>query len=275
MQIIAWDGGRHENKAKSGDFPALRFPSRVGEAVDMNIGEKLNYLVGYGGEEYFVGEAAEESFCRREMATASKIHDEAKLMCLASCGLLAREETIHLVTGLPYSQHKDTVKASMSTLLKGTHNVAINGKKKTFTIVDVGIVPEGVGSYYVLKKAEPSLPKRMVRILMVGSRTITGITIDHGKYLNRQSFTLDYGCMEADNAQGNVDKQFARKIAADASKRWLDYKRDTDVVILTGGGLLRMPELRDHFTVTMIPKNPVTADVEGMEMMGQEKWPAK
>ena len=73
-----------------------------------------------------------------------------------------------------------------------------------------------------------------------------------------------------------VKEQFARKIKGDISKIWLTYQADSDIVVLGGGGALRLgKQLQEQFLITHVTENPIMDDVRGMYEMGVARWVGK
>ncbi len=117
------------------------------------------------------------------------------------------------------------------------------------------------------------LAKQRVRVVDIGSRTVNYCTINQRQYVDRDSGTLGYGIMELHNAEaapGDASKeQFARRVAADLSKRWLRYDPGTDLVLLTGGGALLLERwLRQHFPVYQLADDALFANAAGYYKMG-------
>lgn len=94
--------------------------------------------------------AADESYFVREMATESKIHTETQVLFLTVLGILAAAgQPVSIVTGLPVAQHTPGGKEAFTGLLRGRHEVAINGgERRRFDIDQVGVVPEAGGAYW-------------------------------------------------------------------------------------------------------------------------------
>jgi len=288
--IIGIDVGRNRVKAVSATGK-VDFPSVVGEWQERNLTTGGNYEVTVDGDKCFVGDlAVKESYCQREMATESKVHQESKILFLTALGLLANEgQAVNVVTGLPVAQHTPAGKEAFKKLLEGVHRVEVNGQRRNIVINEIGIVPEAGGAYWhtVLdgrgQISNPFIANQKVRIVDIGSRTVNYCTIEKREYIDRDSGTLPYGVIELINADkasrddirniGNEGKEhFARRIAGDLSKKWLKYAPDTDLVLLTGGGSLLLGDyLSKHFMVNQLVPT-VFANAEGFYKMGVAKW---
>lgn len=270
MQVIAVDGGRSKIKVAA-ENAARSFLAKIGDSREMDIGENSDYVVTVNGQGYFVGDMAMESYSIREMATKSKQHEETKILFATAIASVVTDKEVSIVTGLPINQHSSS-KTSMQHFLSGDYNVVLNGVEKKFRVCDVGIVPEGSGIY---KRLNFDKKNSVIRVLQLGSVTTNALTVVNGRFWDKESTCLDWGMFQLDIA-GDSDKQkeqFARKIKGDLSKVWLTYKADTDIVVLAGGGALRMgKQLKDQYTVTHMSEDPVMDDVLGFYEMGVLKW---
>ena len=273
MQVISVDCGRQGVKAVSGNR-RLFIPSIVGEWRERKISEGGEYEVSINGQQYFIGELAErESRFRREMATRSKLHEETKALTLAAIAILAEHDNIKLVTGLPVEQYTKELKAEFTKLLTGYHVIEVNNTTKHFTLQpdDISISIEGGGAYWT---AMPGTNK--CRVIDLGSRTINALTIYSNRFADLDSTTLDYGCLEIQNAAGSEQaaEQLARRIYADLSRRWLDLKNE--LVLLAGGGSLLMERwLKEYFPGAKLVADPVYGNALGWYSMGVAKWQGK
>ena len=93
------------------------------------------------------------------------------------------------------------------------------------------------------------------------------LTLLEGRYLDRSSGTLNYGCMELD-LDGGDPEQLARRILADMTRRWSDMKR-TDMLFLAGGGALLMKDVfAREFSSCVVADDPVTANCRGYRKLG-------
>lgn len=284
MQIIGVDTGRSMVKVVSGK-KRYKFPSKVGEAREMNIGESGDFLAEIDGEKFFVGNLSEESYFARSFVSESKLHEDTKTLFLTAIGLVAdpNEDKIMITTGLPISQHVPEIKKQFVELLAGEHVVKINNKSKIkFTIQDnIGIVPEGGGAYWdvVLDQnatiQDEIVANLKVRCIDIGSRTTNFCSINAKRYLDRDSGTLNYGILELYNAKkiptDDDCKQMVRRIVGDLSKRWLDD--EYDVLLLAGGGSLMLEKfLRQAYPMARIVNDAEFSNASGYWKMGVAKW---
>jgi len=279
MQVIGVDSGRQGVKAVTEGNRRIFIPSVVGEWRKRKISEGGDYEVLINGQQYFVGElAAMESRFRREMTSRSKIHEETRVLTITAIALLATPgEEIRIVTGLPVDQHILEIKQEYTRLLSGCHTIKINdGPQREIVLTDNGIAItiEGAGAYWSEVLRERKFSGKF-RVLDLGSRTINALTINGTRFVDVDSFNLDYGCLEVQNACNNpndgVAEQLARRIYAELSQRWMDL--NDELVLLAGGGALLMEQwLTRHFKGAQILEDPVYANALGYYLMGKAKW---
>lgn len=266
MNFIGIDTGRNSTKVVSNT--TTTFPSIVGTARNLRLENAADYRVTIGGDSYFVGHLANESYDRREMASESKIHQETRILFLTAVALAGYTNPV-ITTGLPVAQHTPETKALLNALVRGKHTIKVNNNPaKVFSVESIQVVPEGAGAWWdaVLDNqgyiANHSLLHQPVtRILDLGSRTVNYLTLLSGKYLDRGSGTLNYGCMELENIDPEL---LARRILADLTRRWPDMTPN-DTLFLTGGGALVM---KDAFAQSQCADNPVTANARGYRKLG-------
>lgn len=272
--IIGIDIGRNKTKAYSKDMK-ISFPSRVGEWRVRKLTSGGDYEFEYENKKYFIGDLAEESYCAREMATESKIHNETKLLFLTALAAANRTE-YNVIIGLPVIQHVQSTKEQLTSLLSGRYAVKLNDQFRTFFVGNISIAPESAGAYWsevlnfhgqVINK---DLTNGLVRIVDIGSRTINYCSIRNRRYIDKDSGTLNYGIIELENAGPEYKEQFARRIVADLSKKWL---KDEGYKIVSGGGALLLHEyLIEHWPDCILADDPVFANAKGFYKMGVARW---
>lgn len=264
--MIGIDVGRASVKV-SGERD-FTFPSVVGEARELRLGDGGDYRVTIDGQAYFVGALAEESFSRREMATESKVTPETAVLFLTALALAGGGD---VTTGLPVAHHSPEGKAAFERLLWGKHQVIVNGTASIVNVERLVIVPEGAASFWGMvlndegKIIRPDLTSKRVRVLDLGSRTVNYVTLVNGKYLDRESGTLGYGCLELDHVG---DQHFTRRVIGDLAKALSDL-RPTDHFLLTGGGATRLGGYfrRDYPNSETVP-DPLFANAIGYRKLG-------
>lgn len=274
MQLIGCDMGRNESKFYSGNNHKIKFRSTVGEWHQRNLNNEGDYDVMIDGTNYFIGDLAlKESYLPRDMTTENKIHQETFLLFLTGVAFLANEQNIVVSTGLPVNQFNPKIKSDLVNLLQGKHTVTFrNNSTKSFFINDITACPEGGGSYWHEMNNYPSLRQGKIRVVDIGSRTINYCTIDDSNYVNKDSDTLSYGAIKLKNSKTN-SQEFARKIVADLSSKWMEYDEDNDTILLTGGGaILLQMLLKPHFKNMIVSSDPVYSNVFGFYNLGMSKY---
>lgn len=270
MNIVAIDTGRDTIKPLN----TKQFRSVVGDWQKRNLSNDGNYEVEINNEKYFVGDLAlDESVACREMATESKIHIETKILFLTALGLTATEEDPLIITGVPIKQFTIETKEKLEKLLCGNYIIRINNStSKRVRVNSITIAPEGGASFWYALSKNPLLANGKKRIVDIGSRTINYATVNGKKYNNRDSDTLQYGCLKLKDDRITLE-QFAHKIVADLSKAWLEYDPENDLILLTGGGSILLGDiLKKHFKNCEIIEDPIFSNVQGYYRMGVEKW---
>ena len=274
FQVIGVDCGRNGVKAVSG-FRRVFIPAVVGEWRRRKISDGGEWEIDINGEKYFVGSLAQtESRHKREMVTKSKIHPETKILTLAAIALLAVPgNEIRLISGVPIEQHTDEEKYAYIRLLDGRHIVTVNGIRKEFTLDAqfIGITFEGAGAYYSESLVGNKTMGRC-RVIDIGSRTINALTLLSSKFSDLDSTTLNYGCIDLIGGDDEQAEQFARRIFADLSKRWMDYSTSDSVLLTGGGALLLEDQLKKHYRQARVISDPVFANALGYFRMGEKRW---
>jgi plasmid segregation protein ParM len=189
--IIGADGGNYETKIVTPNG-AFKFRSCLGEYRDFNIDKGLltedDMVFEYNGKKGFAGTLAEsESTFIREMAGDTKAHEDALIRILIGIHRFASGGEHDIIVGQPIRKHK-AEKEHIVRMLKKEHTITVNGITKTFTIRNVNVAPEGAAAYWCLKE---NIEK--VRIIDVGSGTVNCSTINEGRFIDRDSFTLSFG----------------------------------------------------------------------------------
>lgn len=273
--FVGIDVGRKRVKV-CGNGPMIAFPSDVGDGRPLRLSTHENFVVRVNGNEYFVGDMARESYTRRSMALETKLTEETRILFLTAAAAAGVGEGATIITGVPVYQHTDADKQAFEAHLKGRYTLELNGVPRVIDITKVLIIPEGAGAYWNEVLDEIGIIKRLdlknrpvVRVIDIGSRTVNYVTLTAGRYLDRDSGSLRYGCLELEET-GATPEGFARRIVGDLSRRWADL-RDTDLIMLAGGGVLAVGE----YLKALFPQNqllfcsdPVFANAGGMRKLG-------
>lgn len=274
MQYIVIDCGREDGKGVTeinGELLTIYMPSAVGEYRVRDISEGGDYEVEIStiGKRFVGHLALNESKNYTHMRTASKIHEETKICMLTMIHQLYQPPgRIRLVTGLPVRQHKPEIKKKFIELLGGNYNVTVNGIKKNIIIDDETLISiEGAGAYFAEVFGEhPELHEQKVRVLDIGSRTVNGLVIDHGQFIDRDSFTENFGCIDITNEEEiiNEDKlSFVRRLLGATSCHWLDCKVSEPILLTGGGACFLASELKEIWSNALFSGDAVFANALG------------
>ncbi|SER86970.1 ParM/StbA family protein [Psychrobacillus sp. OK032] len=143
-----------------------------------------------------------------------------------------------IVCSQPIATHNADEKAKLRDLLRGTHDITVNGVHKRYTIEEVGIAAEGSVAYL----ANPQLGE--VRIIDIGSGTTNCATIRDKRHINTASDTFNFG-METLANNASLAEVARGIIRATTSLKW----RKNDVVYACGGVASDiLPLLQAHYT---------------------------
>jgi plasmid segregation protein ParM len=254
--IIGVDAGNNAVKLY-GEAGPLMFPSAIGEYRERNVEGRFSaddMIYEFKGKKGFAGTLAlnESEFSGSRMGT-TKAHEELLLRVLLGLHRYGTSPEYQIIVGQPIKRHTVTEKAKMRTMLQGQHEFTLNGVTRLINIVDVGIAPEGSASFW----AAPCNGK--VRILDFGSGTVNGAALIDGAYVDKDSFTLEYGF----NTTLSEDRiEMARAVAVHALKKW----RNEDKLLLAGGGAeVMLPHLSEYFeNVSLLRPRIVTKSSEGV-----------
>jgi plasmid segregation protein ParM len=152
-------------------------------------------------------------------------------------------------------------------MFKKEHTLTLNGITKTFTIRNVNVAPEGAAAYWAYKGTEEK-----VRIIDVGSGTVNCSTINEGRFIDRDSFTLSFG---ANSEEHYETERLAEAIIASSSKRW----SKGDCIRLCGGiAEVIKPYLSNYFTDIQLIRpfmnnkflHPVFSNAAGFYELGRD-----
>lgn len=252
--LFGIDAGNYETKVVT-EYGAHKFLSVLGEWNERKVDVAQTYGANdiefeYCGRKGFAGTLAlEESRFQRKTAGDTKAHNDALLRILIAIHLYGNYERSHrIVVGQPIVNHaKD--KAQMIDMIRGQHEITVNGETKRFEIADVAVAAEGAGVFLAYKGSATKL-----RIIDVGSGTVNCATISNGRFINRDSFTLNYGA----NTQDNYDvENLADSIVAETTKHWA---RGDEVMLCGGIAELVAPMVARYFVNAKVHRPMVRED---------------
>ena len=147
---------------------------------------------------------------QHQFIKTNKVFLPQVLYCVSK-NLENTKNTVNLILGLPVSQI-ESKNLLIDALSNKTFDIIVNGSSKKLKIGTVGVVAEGVSSFY-------SLPSRQGKIAIVdlGSRTTNVTTCTAGKQ-DAHPFTINIG---TNNLLSNIkNKMLSMGITVELEKVW-------------------------------------------------------
>jgi plasmid segregation protein ParM len=297
MQVLGIDIGFGFTKATNGKETFI-FKSIYGDAneiqfwADFGDNSPLDHIhVTIDGKSYFVGDLAEQqsSVLNFTLDQERLITDFVRTLAVTVAGLFLQNSgninrPINVVSGLPIGYFKQNFER-FNEVLTGHHSITYhthNGQEKTKEIYinKVRMLPQPLGT--VLNQlmddngqiVNEALANPKIGVVDIGFRTTDFTILDHLRYIDRGSRTLDSGISKGFSVISNklrekcgvgvelyrlykaaemgsikmrghgftftkirdqVYSQLAGNIANDIDRIWAD-DWDIDTIILTGGG---------------------------------------
>lgn len=243
MLVLGVDAG-NKNVKIFGKYGEMLFISDIGEYRERRLEEYFSdddMIFEFRNRKGFAGTLAkyESQFTASRMGD-SKAHEDMLLRVLLGLHRYADETEFGIVVGQPISKHTNEEKKKMKELLEGVHKIKVNDVTKNIHIKKAEIAAEGGSAFW----AQPK--KGIVRVLDIGSGTVNGATLDDGRYIDKDSFTIKDGfeTLLTDDIQ-----LFVRKVALHALKYW----NIDDCLLLCGGGAEKVQQyLYEYFTDVQI-----------------------
>lgn len=248
------DAGNNELKI-AGESGVFRMRSTLGEYRELklrNTLEKGDIVYEYKGRKGFAGMLAEmESEFSGSMYGTSKAHEDTLIRVLLGISVYRIAPQYEIVVGQPIVQHDDEEKQRIKQMLLGNHSIIVNDIRYEILIERVEVAAEGGVAFW-------SHPKKgLVRILDFGSGTVNGATILDGKYVDRDSFTTDFGL----NTIRSQDRDaFMRAVFIESQRRrW----NKSDSIYLVGGAAESMIQSAErHFENVDLLRPKLVSDGE-------------
>ena len=315
MEVLGIDIGFGFTKATNGK-DTLIFKSIFGDASEIqfwaDFGDSAptdHIHVSIDGKSYFVGDLAEQqsSVLNFTLDQERLITDYVRILALTIAGLFFNNNTpinvpINVVSGLPIGYFKQNHER-FNEILTGHHSVTYhtqNGEKTTREIYinTVRMLPQPLGSIlnHLMdangKIINDELAAQKVGVVDIGFRTTDFTILDHLRYIDRGSRTVDTGISKGfgvisnklrekcgvsvelyrlykaaeegtikmrghgfsfEKIRDQVYSQLAATIANDLDRLWAD-DWDIDAIILTGGGCRELAKyLQPLITGNVIP----------------------
>lgn len=265
--VIAIDNGGNSTCIVSKDTQE-RFPSVKGYYGNNTLTEvsgKYDYIVDYKEEKYVMGTLAKYD-CKYplQMHTDTKQHlffDLSTLVAIHQFGYSIN----YLVTSVPITMHKDDEKFGIIERLISDHTIIVNGKRKSFQIMDIKVAPETAVAFWINK------PEGKNRFIDLGSRIIGYATTLYEDDINRFIYS-ESGTFKGNGLEALSDDYNQQALANYICGRLVSMWNGNDNVYLLGGGDLDT-ELVTHiiryFPKAQVIKNPQMANAVGMYLLGR------
>ena len=316
MQVLGIDIGFGFTKASNGKDTFI-FKSIFGEDADIQFWADFgkdtptdHIHVTIDGKSYFIGDLAEQqsSVLHFTLDQEKLITDFVKILSLTVAGMFLDRQggpinvPINLVSGLPIGFFKQNHER-FHELLTGHHRVTYHSQDgrdttKELYINKVRMLPQPLGSVLNLlmdnkgRITNKTLANQKVGVVDIGFRTTDITILDHLRYIDRGSRTMETGIAKGfsvianklrekcgvnvelyrlynaaetgsikmrghgfnfANIRDQVYSQLAASIANDLDRLWAD-DWDIDAIILTGGGCRDLAQyLQPKITGNIIP----------------------
>jgi len=333
MEVIGIDIGFGFTKATNGKETII-FKSIFGDAseiqfwADFGEGSPTDHIhVAIDGKSYFVGDLAEQqsSVLNFTLDQERLISDYVRILALTVTGLFFNNNTpinvpINVVSGLPIGYFKQNHER-FNEILTGHHSITYhshNGEKSTREIYinKVRMLPQPLGSILNNlmdadgKIVDEDLASQKVGIVDIGFRTTDFTVLDHLRYIDRGSRTIDTGISKGFSVISNklrekcgvgvelyrlykaaeegtikmrghgfsfekirdqVYSQLAATIANDLDRLWAD-DWDIDTIILTGGGCRELAKYLQPLIAGNVMPVDLNADARLNNVLGYAKY---
>jgi plasmid segregation protein ParM len=315
MQVLGIDIGFGFTKATNGKDTFI-FKSIFGEDADIqfwaDFGEDTptdHIHVTIDGQSYFIGDLAEQqsSVLYFTLDQEKLITDFVKILTLTVAGMFVDKggpitAPVNLVSGLPIGFFKHNHER-FNEMLTGQHEITYHSHDgqetvKKLNIDKVRMLPQPLGSALNLlmddngKITNKDLAKQKVGVVDIGFRTTDFTILDHLRYIDRGSRTMETGISKGFSVIANklrekcganvelyrlynpaeegsikmrgqginlakirdqVYSHLASSIANDIDRLWAD-DWDIDAIMLTGGGCRELaPYLQPQITGNILP----------------------
>jgi plasmid segregation protein ParM len=260
--IVGIDAGNHEVKVVTGTNK-FKFLSDIGEWRDRRLKQKhgeddMDFV--YGDRKGFAGTLARyECELGGCIMGDTKAHEDTLIRVLLALWKL-ENKSYQIVVGQPIAQHSPSEKQFIKDMIKGHHQITVNGVTRSFNIERVEVAAEGATAFW-------SAPRKgLLRIIDVGSATVNCASLIDGRYIDKDSFTMSFGM---NTIQSNDLRALARAIGAETLKK---YKRNDNVLVIGGAGMVLQPFLKSIYPNTFTLSEPVYANALGFYEIGRRLY---
>lgn len=266
--ILAVDGGNDNTKFYDGR-QLIQFPSAIGiNDLQRNLkGERgaYDFEWEFEGKCGFAGTLARESEYAESRRDDSKAHFDAKLrilLALHQFGGIGNAVEYDLVVGQPIDFHTDAEKTAIKEMMIKSHELTVNGIRKTICIRRCEVTAEGVAAGLLASG------NGLVRIIDIGSGSVNYGTVQNRGFNNKGSFTYPEGMQ----TKRKMDHgSFARQIATKAlNRKW----EKEDAVFLCGGGAPAiLPYITEFFpTAQLLEADPIFSNVKAFYLIARKLY---
>jgi plasmid segregation protein ParM len=333
MEVIGIDIGFGFTKATNGKETII-FKSIFGDAseiqfwADFGDSSPTDHIhVAIDGKSYFVGDLAEQqsSVLNFTLDQERLMSDYVRILALTITGLIFNNNMpinvpINVVSGLPIGYFKQNHER-FNEILTGHHSITYhshNGEKSTREIYinKVRMLPQPLGSILNSlmdadgKIVDEDLAAQKVGVVDIGFRTTDFTVLDHLRYIDRGSRTIDTGISKGFSVISNklrekcgvsvelyrlykaaeegtikmrghgfsfekirdqVYSQLAATIANDLDRLWAD-DWDIDTIILTGGGCRELAKYLQPLIAGNVMPVDLNADPRLNNVLGYAKY---
>jgi plasmid segregation protein ParM len=333
MQVLGIDIGFGFTKATDGNEKVI-FKSIYGDAnevqfwADFGDNSPINHLhVSIDGKSYFVGDLAEQqsSVLNFTLDQERLIVDFVRTLSLTVAGMFMKNGAtinvpINIVSGLPIGYFKQNYER-FNEILTGHHRVTYHSHDgqettKEIYINKIRMLPQPLGTVLNLlmndngKIINKELANQKVGVVDIGFRTTDFTILDHLRYIDRGSRTIDSGISKGFSVIANklrekcgvsvelyrlykaaemgsikmrghgftftkirdqVYAQLAGTIANDIDRLWTD-DWDIDTIILTGGGCRELASYLQPLINGNVQPVDTSADPRLNNVMGYIKY---
>lgn len=262
--IVAIDAGNY--KTKFYDGRQLRaYPSLIGEYRERNIRQvhgDYDFEFEYDGERGFAGTLAlHESECAASQKGETKAHPDARLRILIALHQFGDGLEYELVVGQPVSMHTVAEKDAIKDMLRGRHELVVNGRRKVIVIRRCEVAAEGVTAGLLLPGGG------IIRVIDIGSGTVNFGTLVDRRFNDRGSFTLGSGLETLRSVQ---PADFGRQISLRALAS--GWKAGDAVYVCGGGATVLMDHIRKYFPAVRLIDEPAFANVRAFYQIARRLY---
>ena len=240
------DAGNYEGKT-IGQFGEDSFKTNICDWFVRDVEESFgsdDMEFEIDGRKGFAGSIAkyEDEFGDGTRYGDSKAHEDTKIRVLLAIDrymnrFCPQMEKVKIVTGQPIKRHNKVEKDLIINMLKGEHNIVVNGNPRKIIIEEVGVAGEGSGAFWV----NPRMG--VIRIIDIGSGTINCATIIDKKFINTASTTFNFG-VETVSDRNDIER-IANGVIRNTTK--LKWNKQDEVLVCGGKSEVMLPFIKKHY----------------------------